>query len=165
MCHNAFITAVFKPKNPFLPDTLAVRILGSSFTFSFFKLRLLYLHIYVQACQPHYRRLRTDVLSAADWWRMLRDSSLPNCLHWQNHQIAKHGFDFGKRFACPECKEVFKTYTQMKGHITRLHDTMDSTCDVCNKVLKGDTGLLCHLRNVHFCTNAQVCGNRFSFLD
>ena len=51
----------------FLPDTLPVRLLSSSFAFSFCMLQLSYLHIYFKAYYAYLccTLLRTDVLSAA----------------------------------------------------------------------------------------------------
>ena len=49
----------------FLPDTLAVRLLSSSFAFSFCKRQLPYLRIYFKAYAKLYTLLASDVLSAA----------------------------------------------------------------------------------------------------
>ena len=88
-----------------------------------------------------------------------------NCRIWQNHQTIKHGIDFGKRFVCPECKEVLPSDTQLRAHLVRKHDNVASTCHICNKVLKGKAGLLKHIKNAHFRTNPQVCENLFNFYD
>ena len=94
---------------------------------------------------------------------MMNSSQVSNCLHCQDHQIVVHGIDFGERFACPECHDVFQTNKQLKSHITRKHVRINLTCDICNQVSKDESGLQKHMENVHWRKNIQVCDHDFDW--
>ena len=75
----------------------------------------------------------------------------------------EHGVDFGERFACPECKDVFPTSKQLKKHITRTHIRVNLTCDICNLVASDESGLHNHMENVHWRKHRQVCDHHFNW--
>ena len=65
----------------FLPDTLAVRLLSSSLSFSFCKLQLSYLHIYFIALCVTIHVVKNWCIKCCHWWRILHGSSLRLSVH------------------------------------------------------------------------------------
>lgn len=76
----------------------------------------------------------------------------------QEHQTMKHGIDFGKRFSCCECDQVFQTNTQLRNHVQYHHQLLNPLeCDMCGKFFKQETSLRGHIQNIHLQTKLKVC--------
>jgi hypothetical protein len=53
------------------------------------------------------------------------------------------------QYRCPVCDKVFKLYSRLYDHNSRVHNSTGYTCKICKKKFKTHTGLSLHNKAVH----------------